>query len=477
MKLQKIDDYRWMIPQEGKMRVPGMIYADASLLEEIRLDQALQQVKNVAELPGIVKYSLAMPDIHWGYGFPIGGVAATDAEEGVISPGGVGYDINCGVRLLASNLFRKDIQEKMKAVVDALMAGVPTGVGSKGRIRLSHQDEEKVFVQGARWAIEHGYGTETDLERTEDGGCLKGSNPDAVSDIAKKRGKEQLGSLGSGNHFCEVGFVEEVYDEKIAQVLGLEKDLITVIIHCGSRGFGHQVCDDYLKVMARVVAREGIELPDRQLACAPLSTKEAKDYIGAMRCAANYAWANRQMITHWVRETLQKVLDLSPRDLGLRMIYDVCHNIAKFETHMVNGKERKLCVHRKGATRAFPAGHEVLPDVYRDVGQPVLIPGDMGRYSFVLVGTDRAMEETFGSTCHGAGRRMSRAKAKRASRGRDIVKELRDQGVEVRGQGWRTLVEEIPEAYKDVAKVVNVVAGAGISKIVAKLKPIGVIKG
>ena len=477
VKLQKVDDFRWMIPQEGKMRVPGLIFADEKLLGEIRLDQSLQQVKNVAELPGIVKYSLAMPDIHWGYGFPIGGVAATDAEDGVISPGGVGYDINCGVRLLSSNLSRVDIQVKIKTVVDGLMAGVPTGVGSKGRIKLSRQDEERVLTQGARWAVEHGYGTEEDLERTEDGGCLKDALPDTVSDTAKARGKEQLGSLGSGNHFCEVDFVEEIYDEKIAQSFGLKKDQITVIIHCGSRGFGNQVCDDYLKVMGRVVAREGIELPDRQLACAPLRTKEAKDYIGAMRSAANYAWANRQMITHWVRETLQRVLGLSPKDLGLRMIYDVCHNIAKFETHVIDGKERKVCVHRKGATRAFPAGNTVLPEIYRNVGQPVLIPGDMGRYSFVLVGTERSMEETFGSTCHGAGRQMSRAQATKVSRGRNVVKDLEAQGVVVRGQGWRTLVEEIPEAYKDVAEVVNAVAGAGISKIVAKLKPIGVIKG
>ena len=298
-----------------------------------------------------------------------------------------------------------------------------------------------------------------------------------MSDTAKARGKEQLWSLGSGNHFCEVDFVEEIYDEKIAQSFGLKKDQTTVIIHCGSRGFGHQVCDDYLKVIGRFVAREGIELPDRQLACAPLRTKEAKDYIGAMRSAANYAWANRQMITHWVRETLQRVLGLSPKDLGLRMIYDVCHNIAKFETHVIDGKERKVCVHRKGATRAFPAGNTVLPEIYRNVGQPVLIPGDMGRYSFVLVGTERSMEETFGSTCHGAGRQMSRAQATKVSRGRNVVKDLEAQGVVVRGQGWRTLVEEIPEAYKDVAEVVNAVAGAGISKIVAKLKPIGVIKG
>lgn len=477
IKLQKIDDYRWMIPQEGKMLVPGVVYADQALLDEIRLDQSLQQVKNVAELPGIVKYSLAMPDIHWGYGFPIGGVAATDVEEGVISPGGVGYDINCGVRLLSSNLFHKDIQDKMKSIVDGLMAGVPTGVGSKGRIKLSHQDEERVFIEGARWAVEHGYGYKEDLERTEDGGCLKDANPEAVSQMASQRGREQLGSLGSGNHFCEVDFVEEIFDEKIAQAFGLKKDQITIIIHCGSRGFGHQVCDDYLKVMGRVVAREGIQLPDRQLACAPLKTKEAKDYISAMRCAANYAWANRQMITHWVRETLQKVLNLSPRDLGLRMIYDVCHNIAKFEKHVIDGKERMVCVHRKGATRAFPAGNPVLPEVYRNVGQPVLIPGDMGRYSFVLVGTDRSMEETFGSTCHGAGRQMSRAQATKFSRGKNVVKDLEAQGIVVRGQGWRTLVEEIPEAYKDVAKVVNAVAGAGISKIVAKLKPIGVIKG
>ncbi len=478
IKLKRLDAYRWLIPREGPMRTEGLIYASEDMLDDIYEDQSLVQVRNVATMPGIVGRALAMPDIHWGYGFPIGGVAAFDEEEGVISPGGVGYDINCGVRLLRSNLTRKDVEGKIEALINALFKNVPSGVGSHRKdLKLDKTQEKKVLLKGAQWAVEQGFGKWEDLEHIEEGGCIKGADPDLVSEKALERGRAQLGTLGSGNHFVEVGFVEEVYDEKLAHALGLFKDQITVIIHTGSRGLGHQVCDDYIKVMNKAVQKYGIELPDKQLCCAPIKSNEGKNYFAAMACAANFAFANRQMITHWVRESFEEVFRSSQRTLGLELVYDVCHNIAKFEVHKVNGKEKRLCVHRKGATRAFPPGHPEVPKDYREIGQPVLIPGDMGRYSYVLVGTQKAMDETFGSTCHGAGRVLSRHQAKKAVSGRAVAEELLRKGIFVRAASKATMVEEVPEAYKDVANVVEVVHQAGISQKVAKLRPLGVIKG
>ncbi|MBI4168719.1 MAG: RtcB family protein [Acidobacteria bacterium] len=478
LEIEKIDDCRYRIPKQGRMNVPGIVFADDRLMEGIREDQALVQVMNVACLPGIVRASLAMPDIHWGYGFPIGGVAAFDLEEGVISPGGVGYDINCGVRLLRSGLSAGEAGGRIRELVEALFRNIPTGVGSHRKdFRLDQKSEVRLLREGAAWAVKNGLGEERDLLHIEEGGGLEGADPACVSDRAKERGRAQLGTLGSGNHFVEVQRVAEVYDEEAARALGLERDAITISIHTGSRGLGYQVCDDFLQVMLRASRDHGIHLPDPQLCCAPVNSEEGRRYIGAMYAAANFAFGNRQLITHWVRQSFQEVFQKGPRDLGIEVVYDVCHNIAKIETHLVDGKERRLCVHRKGATRAFPAGHPQTPHAYRDVGQPVLIPGDMGRYSFVLVGTQRAFEETFGSTCHGAGRRLSRKAAKKSARGRSIVRDMEDRGIVVRADGYATLAEEIPEAYKDVAEVVDVVHRAGISRRVAKLVPIGVIKG
>ncbi len=477
IKLEKLDDYRYLIPKEGGMRVPGLIFVDEKMLAEVRRDESLKQVRNVAHLPGIVGYSMAMPDMHEGYGFPIGGVAAFDMKTGVISPGGVGYDINCGVRLLTTNLQRGDVADKMRELVDALFINVPSGVGSTSEMRLSPEDERKVFLTGARWAVENGYGTQEDLAHTEEGGCLDGADPSVVSERAIARGRQQLGTVGSGNHFVEVGYVEDIYDETAAEAFGLHQGQVTVFVHCGSRGFGYQVCDDFLFKMGRAAERQGIVLPDRQLACAYINSHEGQEYYSAMACAANYAWANRQMLMHWVRETFMRVLNIGPSDLGMRLLYDVCHNIAKFETHKVDGKDTKLCVHRKGATRAFAPGREEVPNVFREIGQPVLIPGDMKRASYVLVGTEKAMEQTWGSTCHGAGRLMSRTAAKKMSAGRSITREMEDAGIIVRGASRATLVEEIPESYKDVNEVVDIVHNAGISRKVAKLRPMGVIKG
>lgn len=477
IKLKKVTDYLWEIPKEGKMRVPARIYATENMIDAIRGDNAPEQAANVAHLPGIVNHSLAMPDIHWGYGFPIGGVAAFDVDSGVISPGGVGYDINCGVRLMASRLTRKDVQPQIKELVTSLFQHVPTGVGAKGELRVSVDEEKKVIRKGAKWAVKNGYGTEEDLEYIEERGRIDGANAEFVSQRAFERGRSQLGTLGSGNHFLEVGYVAEIYDGEAASVLGLELDQVTVIIHCGSRGFGHQVCTDYLDVMNRAVQKYGIELPDRQLCCAPINSPEGQKYLQAMRCAVNYAFANRQIIAAWTREAFEKALNMSPRDIGLRVVYEVAHNIAKIEKHIVNGKEKKVCVHRKGATRAFAPGSSEIPAAYKATGQPVLIPGDMGRYSYVLVGADGAMENTFGSTCHGAGRAMSRRKAKRTAKGRAIARELEDQGIYVKASSRRTIDEEIPEAYKDVANVVDACQLAGISKKVAQLRPLGCIKG
>jgi tRNA-splicing ligase RtcB len=478
VRAERIDDYHWRIPRSGAMRVEGIVFANDRLMRELLEDPTLQQVANVACLPGILGASLAMPDAHWGYGFPIGGVAAFDAEDGVISPGGVGYDINCGVRLLRSKLRRDEIAGRMKELVDRLFAVIPTGVGAHRRDeRLGRSDEHKLLREGARFAVERGFGYPEDLEVLEAGGRIDGADPAAVSERALERGRAQLGTVGSGNHFVEVGRVAEVYDAGAARVFGLEPDGVTVLIHSGSRGFGHQVCTDAVQEMVRVAARHGIELPDRQLCCAPLGAPEARRYLAAMACAANFAFANRQRMAHGVREAFEGVLGIGPADHGLATVYDVCHNIAKFETHDVGGRPRRVCVHRKGATRAFPPGHPELPARYRETGQPVLIPGDMGRYSYVLAGEPGAMEHSFGSTCHGAGRVMSRKAAMRAAKGRSLIREMEDRGVAVRSAGMRTVAEEMPEAYKDVADVVDVVHGAGLSRKVARLEPLGVIKG
>ncbi len=476
-KLQRIHDFLFEIPKMGKMRVPARIYASEQMLPDIFKDNAAEQAANVAWLPGIVGYSFAMPDIHWGYGFPIGGVAAFDIEEGIISPGGVGYDINCGVRLLRTDLKLKDVEGKIDKIVDALFRAIPSGVGSTGIVKLSNQEEKRVLQAGARWAVENGYGLPEDLDKIEENGSMAGADPEYVSNHALERGRAQLGTLGSGNHFIEVGVVTEVYDEPAAKILGLAKDQITLTIHTGSRGLGHQVCDDYIKVMLRASEKYGIELPDRQLCCAPIQSPEGKQYFAAMASAVNFAFANRQMITHWAREAMRKALNADPKTINMQVVYEVAHNIAKFETHEVGGVLKKVCVHRKGATRAFAPNHADIPKEYRSIGQPVLIPGDMGRYSYVLLGTDAAMQQTFGSTCHGAGRVMSRTQAIKSAKGRSIQKEMAARGIIVRASTYETMAEEIPDAYKDVSHVVDAVAGAGIAKKVVKLKPLGVVKG
>ena len=478
--LIKIDDYRWEIPQTYKpgMRVPGLVYADEKMLRLIKEDRSLEQVANVAFLPGIVSRSMAMPDIHWGYGFPIGGVAATRVSDGVVSPGGVGFDINCGVRLLRTDLTESEVKPRIEKLLTDLFHNVPSGLGSEGKIRLRGKEIEKLLRKGAAWAVEAGFGETDDLEYTEEHGYMQAADPEKVSQKAETRGLPQSGTLGSGNHFLEVQVVDEIYNPTIAQVFGIaEIGQILLLIHTGSRGFGYQVCDDYLKTMGTAARNYGIELPDRQLACAPVKSPEGQDYLAAMACAANYAWANRQCITHWARESFGKVFDKSPRDLGMRVVYDVAHNIAKIEEHQVEGKKLTVCVHRKGATRAFPAGHPDVPRADRKVGQPVLIPGDMGRYSYVAVGTERAMQETFGSTCHGAGRVQSRSAARRSARGSDILAELAAKGIAVKVASISGLAEEASSAYKDVAEVMHITDAAGISTKVVKARPIGVIKG
>ncbi len=476
----KIDDYRWKIPEDYKtgMRVPGLIYASKPMLESIREEQTPEQVANVAFLPGIVGYSLAMPDIHWGYGFPIGGVAATDTKDGVISPGGVGYDINCGVRLLRTTLNEGEVRPRIDQLINALFRNIPSGLGSEGKIRISQKEMNQLMTEGARWAVKRGLGLEEDLDVTEEGGCLSAADPSKVSDRAVKRGMPQAGTLGSGNHFLEIQVVKEIFDSQIASVMGITHiGQVLVLIHTGSRGFGHQICTDHLRILEQAVSKYGIKLPDRQLACAPIESREGQDYLGAMACAANYAWANRQCIAHWVRESFSEVLGKHPEKLGMGQIYDVAHNIAKIEEHAINGRSVKVCVHRKGATRAFPAGHKDTPKRYKEVGQPVLVPGDMGRCSFVAVGTQKAMSETFGSTCHGAGRLLSRGAAKRSIRGADIIRELGNKGIVVKAGSISALAEEAPQAYKDVAEVIDVVHQAGISRKVAMAIPMGVIKG
>jgi tRNA-splicing ligase RtcB len=477
MELKQISPYCYEIPQSGSMRVPGRIFMSARMADGLHEEEALKQVANVATLPGILKAAMAMPDMHWGYGFPIGGVAAFDWETGVISPGGVGYDINCGVRLAATGLEEKEVRPVLERLINALFQNIPSGVGSTGSVKLSPKEEIKVLREGGRWAVRHGFGEPSDVERTEDGGCMTEADPSVISDRALERGARQLGTLGSGNHFLEVGVVDEIFDEVTARAFGLFRNQVTVLLHSGSRGLGYQVCDDSLAFMAKHVKTLGIQLPDRQLACAMIQSDAGRHYLAAMACAANYAWANRQILLHRARETFQQVLGIGPRELAMRQVYDICHNIAKRETHTVDGKQRIVCVHRKGATRAFPPGHPAICETYRQVGQPILIPGDMGTASYVLAGTRTAMDESFGSTCHGAGRMLSRTAAKKRSKGRDIRRELADQGILVQSTGRSTLAEEMPEAYKDIDEVVDAVHGAGLSKKVARLRPIGVIKG
>lgn len=479
--LEKIDDYRWMIPKTymSGMRVPGLIYADENLLKSIKRDRAPQQVANAAFLPGIVKYSLAMPDIHYGYGLCIGGVVATDIEAGgVISPGSVGYDISCGIRLMRTNFTEKEIRSKLDTLVHSLFSNIPAGVGSKSDIKVNDAEEKEIMLKGARWAVEkRGFGTKEDLEHTEDRGCMEGADPDKVSERTFERGRKQSGTLGSGNHFLEVQVVDEVYDKEAAGVFNLDKGSITVMIHCGSRGFGYQICDEYSKSMVKALSKYNISVPDRQLACAPVNSPEGKAYIGAMKCAANYAWNNRQCLMHGVREVFEQVFGSSWSNLGMSLIWDVTHNIAKFEKYNIDGKEKLLCIHRKGATRAFGPGNPALPDVYKEIGQPVIIPGDMGRNSYLLLGTKRAEEETFASTCHGAGRLMSRTAALNDPGRHTLLKDLEAKGIKVMAAGKGTLAEEAPYAYKDVNEVVDVVDKAGISKKVCRMRPIGVIKG
>jgi tRNA-splicing ligase RtcB len=475
MALQQLSDHEWEIPRSGAMRVPGRVFASEKLARDIEGDPCLEQVSNVACLPGIVVASIAMPDIHWGYGFPIGGVAAFDpADGGVISPGGVGFDINCGVRLLSIRGVRpKKAREHRGELAKALLTAIPAGTGRSGEIKLKAHELDQVARGGARWAVEHKYGEPEDLERVEEGGQAAWAEPRAVSADARIRGAPQLGTLGSGNHFVELQTIEEVFDDEAARALGLAAGELTVLIHTGSRGFGHQVCDDFLERMQVASKRYGIALPDRQLCSAPFDSDEGQAYFGAMGAAMNFAFANRQVITHRVRTVLAKAFG----DVEVRVVYDVCHNIAKKERHVVDGVERALVVHRKGATRAFGPGHPEIPAAYRELGQPVLVPGDMGRYSFVLLGTKEAERRTFGSACHGAGRMLSRSKARERARGRDIARELAKQGISLQAAGRATVEEEISEAYKDVADVVEVVVRAGLARPVAKLKPFAVVKG
>lgn len=478
--LVKIDDCRWEIPRSYKkgMRVPGRIFCGEQDLPKILHDASLEQVANVACLPGIVKYAMAMPDIHWGYGFPIGGVAATDPEDGgVISPGGVGYDINCGVRLLRTCLREEEVRPRLRELVGSLFSAVPCGVGQSGEIRLGQKEMRQVMKEGSSWAVRHGHGTAEDLECTETKGYLEGADPGVVTARAFERGADQLGTLGSGNHFLEVQAVDQIFDVDVAEKFGLELGQVTVMIHSGSRGFGYQVCEDSLGVAHRALTRYGISVPDAQLACVPVHSPEGKHYLAAMRCAANFAWANRQCLTALTRRVFERFFQKGPRDLGMELLYDVAHNIVKFERYEINGKSKMLCVHRKGATRAFAPGNPELPECYRDTGQPVIIPGDMGRHSYLLVGTAQAAEETFSTCCHGAGRAMSRTAALKAARGHSIRKELEDRGIIVMARSEKGIAEEQPAAYKDIHEVVGVVSQAGLARQVARMRPLGVIKG
>lgn len=475
--IEQVDDFKYLIPRTEGMRVPGILYISDKLLEKAISDNATSQVMNVAGLRGITGYSLAMPDVHWGYGAPIGGVGAFDAEAGVIVPGFVGYDINCGVRLIRSILTLEEIKTRLEDITNLLFANIPAGVGSTGKLKLKTKELERVAEQGAAWAVKNGFGTPGDIENIEEHGRLKEADPDAVSKKAFERGREQLGTLGSGNHFLEIQQVTDIYDESVADVFGIFPGQITLMIHTGSRGFGYQVCDDYLDKFGRVSVEYGLKLPDRQLACAPASSREGRRYFRAMNAAANYAFANRQIITHWVREVFSVVFRTSWEKMQMSLVYDVTHNICKVEKHSVEGREKLLYVHRKGATRAFPKGHPELADRYRHTGHPVIIPGTMGTSSYVLAGTEKAMKETWGSTCHGAGRTMSRQQALKKNRNRFIDSELAARGILVKGVSRKGLVEEMPEAYKDIDEVIKVVEGAGLCRKIARMVPLAVIKG
>jgi len=476
---RKIGENQYQIDVDSNlgMRVPVRIYADEPLMQKMLSDRTIMQAKNVASIPGIVGHSVVLPDGHEGYGFPVGGVAAMDAEEGMISPGGVGYDINCGVRLLRSNLSEDTVRSKLKELVTDLFSSIPSGVGSKGSVKLTPSELDEVLVNGVNWAIDHGYGSSDDSDVCEENGKIQNADPNKVSDKARKRGAPQLGSLGSGNHFLEVQKVSEIHDEEAAKRMGIEEGTITVLIHCGSRGFGHQVCSDYLRVSEQAMEKYDIHLPDRELACVPNNSEEGESYRKAMFSALNFAWSNRQMLTHWTRNSFQRVFNQSESDLDMKLVYDVAHNIAKVEKHKVDGKERNLVVHRKGATRAFPANRNEIPLKYRDLGQPVLVPGSMGTSSWILLGQPNSMNLSFGSTAHGAGRTMSRSKARRNFTEEDVKKSLNDQGIFIKALTRDGVVEETPQAYKDVDSVVNVSHNLGIATKVAKLVPIGVIKG
>ena len=476
---RKIGENQYQIDADSNsgMKVPVRIYADEPLLQKMLSDRTIMQAKNVSSIPGIVGQSIVLPDGHEGYGFPVGGVAAMDAEEGMISPGGVGYDINCGVRLLRSNLTEKDVRSKLKELVTDLFSSIPSGVGSKGSVKLTPSQLDEVLVKGVNWAIDNGYGSSDDADVCEENGQIQNADPNKVSDKARKSGAPQLGSLGSGNHFLEVQKVAEVHDEEAANRMGLKEGTITVLIHCGSRGFGHQVCSDYLRVAEQAMSKYDIDLPDRELACVPNNSEEGESYRAAMFSALNFAWSNRQMLTHWTRKSIERVFNQSESDLDMKLVYDVAHNIAKVEKHKVDGKERKVVVHRKGATRAFPANRDEIPSKYRDLGQPVLVPGSMGTASWVLLGQPNSMDLSFGSTAHGAGRTMSRTKARRNFSEEDVKKSLNDKGIFIKALTRDGVVEETPQAYKDVDAVVNVSHNLGIATKVAKLVPIGVIKG
>jgi tRNA-splicing ligase RtcB len=477
--MKKINEFEWEIPKDFRqdMRVPVRVFATKQLLEAIMEDKSLEQAVNAATLPGLVGSVVVMPDMHQGYGFPIGGVAATRLPDGVISPGAIGYDINCGVRLLGSQIEYEEAQPYLEDLASALDNYCPSGVGTKGHLRLSEKELEQVCREGAQWALKQGYATENDVRRTEESGSIAGADPNKVSKRAKDRGRPQVGTLGAGNHFIEVDRVDQIFDRQAAQAMGLQEDRLVLLIHSGSRGFGHQVCTDYVKDFQSAVHRYGIQLPDRELVCAPLDTPEGQDYLAAMRCAANYAFANRQILAHFARKAFEEALAGKVRNWHLHQVYDIAHNMGKIETHRVNGDQLEVCVHRKGATRAFGPGFEGLPEEYRAIGQPVLVPGSMGTASWVLLGTEGSMERSFGSSCHGAGRTMSRSKAKKQVWGEDLRKQLESQGVHVRAGSMAGLAEEAPVAYKDVDAVVETVAGAGIAKKVARIVPVAVIKG
>jgi tRNA-splicing ligase RtcB (3'-phosphate/5'-hydroxy nucleic acid ligase) len=476
---KKIGENQYQIDADPNlgMNVPVRIYADELLLQKMLSDRTIMQARNVASIPGIVSHSVVLPDGHEGYGFPVGGVAAMDAEEGMISPGGVGYDINCGVRLLRSNLTEQTVRSKLKDLVNDLFSSIPSGVGSKGAVRLTNSELDEVLVNGVNWAIDHGYGSPNDSDVCEENGKISNADPNKVSDKARKRGAPQLGSLGSGNHFLEIQKVAEIHDEEAANAMGIKEGTITVLIHCGSRGFGHQVCSDYLRVAEQAMEKYNISLPDKELACVPNNSEEGDSYRKAMFAALNFAWSNRQMITHWTRKSFERIFNQTESDLDMKLVYDVAHNIAKVEKHKVDGQERKLVVHRKGATRAFPSNRTEIPSKYRDLGQPVLVPGSMGTSSWILLGKPNSMDLSFGSTAHGAGRTMSRSKARRNFTEDDVKKSLNDKGIFIKALTRDGVVEETPEAYKDVDSVVNVSHNLGIATKVAKLVPIGVIKG